>query len=419
MKVLSVKAREILDSKATPTIETQLILEDGSIGLGAVPSGASTGTTEALELRDGDPDRYMGKGVLQAVENVNVKIAKAIEGEDFQTQEDFDKFLIELDGTENKSKLGGNSILSCSMAFSKAMAFSQDIPLYKYFQNLSGYDNLEVPQLNVLIVEGGKHGNWATDFQEYMVVLKKEKFPTIAESVRAGAEIFKATHDVLDDKGYSTAVGFEGAYAPVQIKSNTEAFDIMLAGIEKAGYKPEEEVTLAIDAAASEFYDDGKYNLKREDVSLTSDEWIDMQIEWYKKYPVFSLEDTMDEEDWEGWSKLMDKVGDKYQIVGDDLLTTNTKRIQRSIDEKAANAVLIKINQIGTITETLDAIHLSDSAGFNTMISHRGGETNDDLIADLVIGTSSWQTKFGGPDRGERVAKYNRLMQIENEADLE
>lgn len=267
-------------------------------------------------------------------------------------------------------------------------------------------------------MEGGKHGGWATDFQEYMVTLNREKFPTISEAVRVGAEIFKATHDILEEKGYGTAVGFEGAYAPMEIKSNTEAFEIMLAGIEKAGYKPEEEVTLTIDAAASEFYDDGKYNLKREGVSLTSDEWIDMQIEWFAKYPMFSLEDTLDEEDWAGWSKLVERVGDKYQIVGDDILTTNTERIQRAIDEKAANAVLIKINQIGTITETLEAIKLSDSAGFNTMISHRGGETNDDLVADLVMGTSSWQTKFGGPDRGERVAKYNRLMKIEQELKL-
>jgi enolase len=418
MQILSIKAREILDSRGVPTIETQIILNDGSIGVGAVPSGASTGTSEAHELRDGDPERYFGKGVLKAVENVNNKIAEALQDHDFENQEEFDRFLIELDGTENKSKLGGNAILSCSMAFSRAAAFSQDIPLYTYFQQISGYKEFEIPQINMLIMEGGKHGNWATDFQEYMVVLKREKFPTISESIGAGAEIFKATHDVLHEKGYGTAVGFEGAFAPMEIKSNTEAFEIMLAGIEKAGYKPEEEVTLAIDAAASEFYEDGKYNLKREGKTLTSKEWIDMQIDWFAKYPMFSLEDTLHEEDWEGWSELVERVGDKYQIVGDDLLTTNTERIQKAIDEKAANAVLIKINQIGTIAETLEAIKLSDSADFNTMISHRGGETNDDLIADLVMGTSSWQTKFGGPDRGERVAKYNRLLQIEQELKL-
>ncbi len=418
MQILSIKAREMLDSRGVPTVETQIILNDGSLGVGAVPSGASTGTTEAHELRDGDPDRYFGKGVLKAVANVNEKISAALQEKSFENQEEFDQFLIDLDGTENKSNLGGNAILSCSMAFSRAAAFSQDIPLYTYFQQISESNEFEVPQINMLIMEGGKHGNWATDFQEYMVVLKREKFPTISESIEAGAEIFKATHYVLHEKGYGTAVGFEGAFAPMEIKSNTEAFEIMLAGIEKAGYKPEEEVTLAIDAAASEFYEDGKYNLKREGKSLTSQEWIDMQIEWFGKYPMFSLEDTLHEEDWDGWSELVERVGDKYQIVGDDLLTTNTKRIQKAINEKAANAVLIKINQIGTITETLEAIKLSDSAGFNTMISHRGGETNDDLIADLVMGTTSWQTKFGGPDRGERVAKYNRLLQIEQELKL-
>lgn len=419
MKILSLKAREILDSRGIPTIETQIIFKDGSLGLGAVPSGASTGSHEAHELRDGDPDRYFGKGVLKAVENVNTKIAQAVNEKDFINQEEFDKFLIELDGTENKSNLGGNAILSCSMAFSKAAAFSQDIPLYTYFQSLSGHDEFEVPQMNILIMEGGKHGNWSSDFQEYMITLNREKFPTISEGVRVGAEVFKATHDVLHEKGYGTAVGFEGAYAPMEIKSNTEAFEIMLQGVEKAGYKPGEEITLSIDAAASEFFEDGKYNLRRENVSLTSKQWLDMQIEWFEKYPIYSLEDTLDEEDWETWTELVERVGDKYQIVGDDLLTTNTKRIQRAVDEKAANAVLIKINQIGTITETLEAIKLSDSANFNTMISHRGGETNDDLIADLVMGTSSWQTKFGGVDRGERVAKYNRLLQIEDELKLE
>lgn len=415
MKVLSITAREILDSRGVPTIETEIILEDGSVGKGAVPSGASTGATEAHELRDGDESRYFGKGVLKAVNNVNQNIAKALRNKDFETQEDFDQFLIELDGTENKSKLGGNTILSCSMAFCRALAFSQDLALYEFIAELANLKEYKTPQLNMLIMEGGKHGGWTTDFQEYMIVLKKDKFPTIKESLQVGAEIFKATHDILHDKNYGTAVGFEGAYSPKEIKSNTEAFEIMLEGIEKAGYKPGEEIMLAIDAAASEFYQDGKYRLNREDKILTSQEWLDMQIEWFDKYPLFSLEDTLDEEDWATWQEMIKRIGDKYQIVGDDLLTTNTKRIQKAIDQEAANAVLIKINQIGTITETLEAIKLSDSAGFNTMISHRGGETNDSFIADLVMGTSSWQTKFGGPDRGERVAKYNRLLKIERE----
>jgi len=415
MKIKFISAREILDSRGRPTVEAKLTLSDGTTAKGGVPSGASTGATEACELRDGDQNRYFGKGVLNAVKNVNKTIAKAIENKEFATQEELDKALIDLDGTENKSKLGGNAILAVSMAFCRATALSKQIPLYRYFQDLSGNETIETPQLAILIMEGGEHGNWVTDFQEYMVIPKREIFTTAAESIRAGAEIWKATHDILAGKKYDTAVGFEGAFSPSEIKSNIEVFEIILDGVEKAGYKPREEILLAIDVASSEFYKEGRYHLHREDKILTTQDWLDVQTDWYKRYPIWSVEDPLDQEDWDGWTQLVEKIGDKYQVVGDDLLTTNTKRIQKAVDTKAVNSVLIKINQIGTITETIEAIQLSDKVGFTTMISHRGGETNDDLIADLAMGTSSWQTKFGGPCRGERIAKYNRLLEIEIE----
>jgi len=413
MKITKLHAREILDSRGFPTIETELTLADGTTGKSAVPSGASTGSTEAHELRDNDPTRYRGKGVLEAVENVNTHIANAVVDRTFATIDHLDDALIDLDGTDNKENLGGNTLLSVSMAFCRALANSQGVELYEFFQDLTGTKNTEAPQLSILIMEGGKHGAWATDFQEYMIIPRLESFPTVAESIQAGSEIFWATHDILEEKNYSTTVGFEGAFAPKELKSNTEAFEIILAGIEKAGYTPHDEIFLGIDAAASEFYENGTYNLKREGKKLSTDEWISLQIEWFNEYPIWSVEDTIDEEDWEGWKKLTSMAGDNLQIVGDDLLTTNTERIQKAIDEHAVNSVLIKINQIGTVSETLDAILLADSADFTTIISHRAGETNDDFIADLVMGTSSWQTKFGGPDRGERLAKYNRLLEIE------
>ena len=415
MKISSLRSREILDSRGIPTVETTLELSDHVFAKASVPSGSSTGTNEAIELRDGDPTRYNGQGVLKAVGNVNTIISKEIVGKNFDSIDQLDDTLIKLDGTVDKSKLGANAILSVSMAFCRAAAESENVPLYRYFQELTGMKDIETPQLNILVMEGGKHGNWATDFQEYMIIPRNELFPTVTESLQAGAEIFHAIHDILDEKHYSTGVGLEGAFAPREISSNTEAFEIMLAGIEKAGYTPQEEILLGIDAAASEFYSGGRYNLRRENKQMTTEEWIALQSEWFKEYPIWSIEDTLFEEDWDGWAKLTSMLGNELQIVGDDLLTTNTKRIQHAINLKVANCVLIKINQIGTISETLDAIKLADSAGYTTMISHRSGETNDDLIADLVMGTSSWQTKFGGPDRGERLAKYNRLLEIEEE----
>lgn len=421
MKIKSVEAREILDSRGIPTISTRVTLDDGTTAVGEVPSGASTGDTEVLELRDGDKTRYNGKGVLKAVNNVNNPIASAIIDKDFETQFDFDQFLIDLDGTEQKSSLGGNSILSVSMAFCRASALSQKKQLFNYFGEMywgTSFDrtDLEMPTPMILVMEGGAHGNWATDFQEYMVMpVNKNKFPTFAESLRAGAEIFHALHDILVKKNYSASVGFEGAFCPIQIQSNIESFELIVQAIEKAGYKPNTDIQIAIDAAASEFYnkETGKYSLKRENVVLTSNEWIDLQLEWFKKFPITSIEDTLAQEDWKGWQTLNKLIGDRYQIVGDDLLTTNVKRIQKAIDLKAVNSVLIKLNQIGTVSETINAIRMSEMAGYSAVISHRGGETNDDMIADLVVGTSANQSKFGGPDRGERLAKYNRLLDIE------
>ena len=421
MKITEIQAMEILDSRGIPTISTTIKLDDGTIAKGEVPSGASTGKTEVLELRDNDPKRYFGKGVLKAVNIVNTEIAKAVIGKEFSDQYEFDKFLKDLDGTEYKTRLGGNSILSVSMAFCRATAQSMQIPLYQYFAQLywkeNWSDKLDLPMPLILIMEGGKHGNWATDIQEYKLVPLKNAFPNYAESLRAGAEIFKTLHDILVGKGYSATVGFEGAFAPNQIQSNKEAFDLIMQAIEKAGYKPYEQIKLAIDLAASEFYDEKSklYNLRRENKQLTADEFIDFQLELYSHYPMYSIEDPLYEEAWSDWQKFMKKVGDKYQVIGDDLLTTNIKRIQKAIDLKAVNAVLIKLNQIGTVAETLDAIKLSESAGYKSVVSHRGGETNDDMIADLVVGTYADQSKFGGPDRGERLAKYNRLLKIEKE----
>lgn len=412
MKIQSIHAREILDSRGIPTISTEIELWSGDKGKGEVPSGASTGTNEVLELRDEDGH------VSKAVENVNTIISEALKEKDFTSQKEFDDFLIDLDGTTQKSKLGGNTILSCSMAFCRATANSLGLQLYEYFGMIYSDKNynpkdLRLPRPQILVLEGGKHGDWSTDIQEYMVVPKMDKFNSFADAFKAGTDIFHSIKEILKDKGYSTGVGFEGAYAPKEIQSNKEAFDIIMEGIVKAGYKPGEDFEIAIDAAASEFYKDGKYVLHRENKILTSEEWMALQEEWYSEYPMFSIEDPFDQGDWGIWNTFTAKLGDKYQIVGDDLLTTNVLTIQRAIDEKSVNSVLIKLNQIGTVTETLDAIRLTVDNNMTAVISHRSGETNDDMIADLVVGTPAQQSKFGGPDRGERLAKYNRLLEIE------
>lgn len=414
MKIKKIEAYEILDSKSHPTVSVQVELEDGTVAISEVPSGASTGAAEALELRDGDSRRYNGKGVLKAVKNVNTEIRNLLVGKDANDQKGIDRLMIDLDGTENKSRLGGNAIVGTSMAICRAAAKSQKIPLYEYFGQLSGNSKFELPQPQILLLEGGKHGNWSTDCQEYFVIPKREKFPNFAEMLRAGAEMFQALGKILDSKGYATGVGFEGAYMPKEMQSNEEAFELIIQAIEKAGYKPEREVVLGLDAASSEFYDKGMYVLKSEgNLKLTARQWTEKIIGWTKKYPIWSMEDMHAEEDWGEWVYFTSQVGDKIQVIGDDLLTTNVKRIQKAIDLKAVNSVLIKLNQIGTVTETLEAIKLADVAGFTTVVSHRGGETNDDMIADLVVGTTSWQSKFGGPDRGERLVKYNRLLWIE------
>ena len=410
MKIKTIHARQILDSRGIPTISTEVELWSGDKGCGEVPSGASTGTNEVLELRDADGN------VSQAIENVNTTIVEAIKEKDFTSQKEFDDFLNELDGTEQKSNLGGNTILSCSMAFCRATANALGLQLYEYFGMIYwdkeySTDKFEMPRPLILVLEGGKHGDWSTDIQEYMIAPKMDLFDSFTDAFHAGADIFHKIKDILLTKEYSTGVGFEGAYAPKEIQSNKEAFDIIMEGIKAAGY--EGKFDIAIDAASSEFFKDGKYNLHRENKELASEEWMKLQEEWYSQYPIFSIEDPFDQEDWGTWTTFTQKIGNKYQIVGDDLLTTNVKRIQRGIDEKAMNAVLIKLNQIGTVSQTLDAIRLTDENGMKAIISHRGGETNDDMIADLVVGTPATQCKFGGPDRGERLAKYNRLLEIE------
>ncbi|HNP89475.1 MAG: Enolase [Microgenomates group bacterium ADurb.Bin219] len=413
MKITNLFGREILDSKGNPTVEAEVTLENGIKALGGVPSGASTGATEAFEMRDNDPSRYLGKGVLKAIANINGPIKQALVGQDAYDQQKIDEILIALDGTENKSKLGGNALTGVSMAICRAAARSQKLPLYQYFGQLSQNSRFVLPQPLVLILEGGKHGNWATDCQEFFVIPKKEAFPNFRDRLRAGAEIFRSMEKILNDKGYAVGVGFEGAYMPKEMKTNEEAFELMIQASEKAGYKMDEQILLGVDAAASEFSEAGKYELKSEDnLTLTKEEWLEKIVDWSERYPLWSLEDMFEQEDWESWTKLTARIGNRCQIVGDDLLTTNAQRIQKAIDLKACNSVLIKVNQIGTITETIKAIKLADSAGFTSVISHRGGETNDDLIADLCVGTGSWQSKFGGPDRGERVAKYNRLLRI-------
>lgn len=416
-KIASISALEMLDSNSNPTLQVQVELQNGTTAIAAVPSGASTGATEAVEIRDGDERRYRGKGVLRAVQIVNTHINDLLVGMDATDQTKIDQKMIEADGTSNKSNLGGNSITGTSIAVARAAAASQNIPLYKHFAKLSGLtSDFTMPQPHILIMEGGKHGNWATDIQEFMIRPNREAFPNFAEMLRAGSEIFHTLGKILQEKKYDTGVGFEGAYAPTQLTSNTEALDLIIEAISQAGYQPEEEFSLALDVAASEFYKDGQYILKSEgDIALTPHELSEELSKWIQDYPLYSIEDPFHEDSWEDWSAFVAKHGSHCQIVGDDLVTTNTKRIQKAVDSKSMNATLIKINQVGTITETLAAINLSHQHNMPCVISHRSGETNDDTIAHLAVGTVATQCKFGGPDRGERVAKYNRLLVIENE----
>ncbi len=405
-------AREILDSRGNPTVEAEVILEDGTSGRAAVPSGASTGENEAVELRDEDKARYLGKGVLKAVENVNEKIAYELEGLDALDQTLVDEALIALDGTDNKSNLGANALLAVSMANARAAAAFQELPLYRYIGGVNA-KTLPVPMMN--IINGGAHADNNVDFQEFMVMpVGAESF---TEALRAGAEIFHNLKKVLSSRGYATSVGDEGGFAP-NLKSNEEAIETILEAVEKAGYKAGENVMIALDPASSEFYSNGKYVFKKSDKrELTSEQMADYWIDWTKKYPIISIEDGMAEGDWDGWKYLTDKVGKRVQLVGDDLFVTNTKFLQKGIDLGCANSILIKVNQIGTLTETLDAIELARTNNMTAVISHRSGETEDSFIADLAVATNAGQIKTGSLSRSDRIAKYNQLLRIEEDLD--
>jgi enolase len=406
-----ITAREILDSRGNPTVEVEVIVSDGFVGRAAVPSGASTGVHEALELRDGDKKRYGGKGVLKAVENVNNIVAEQLLGWDALDQEGIDQFLINLDGTPTKSNLGANAILGVSLAVAKAAAAATGLPLYRYLGGVSAR-TLPVPMMNIL--NGGKHAVNSTDLQEFMVM--PVGAPTFQEALRWGAETYHALKKVLHDKGFSTNVGDEGGFAP-SLSSNAEAIEVILQAIEKAGYRPGEDIWIALDPAVSELYDADRklYDLPKEGRQLTSEEMVEFFVNWLNKYPIISLEDACAEDDWDGWKLLMSKVGDRVQLVGDDLLVTNVQRIERAINEKACNSLLCKVNQIGSLSEAIASVDMSVRAGWTVVASHRSGETEDTTIADLAVGLNMGQIKTGAPTRSDRVAKYNQLLRIEEE----
>jgi enolase len=408
-RIDSVKAREILDSRGNPTLEVEVKLDDGIIGRAAVPSGASTGRYEAVELRDGDKSRFGGKGVLKAVANVNNEIAKAVKGMSATDQPALDRKLIELDGTANKSRLGANAILGVSLATAHAVANSAEMPLYLYLGKEDIY-TLPVPMLNIL--NGGKHAANSTDFQEFMVV--PAGAASFSRALQMATEIYHSLKKVLADKGLNTNVGDEGGFAPSR-PSTTEAIEAILAAMEKVGYKPGKDCFIALDPAASEFYKNGKYILAREGVSLSSEEMVDYYVKWAAAYPIISIEDGMAEDDWAGWQLLTGKLGDKVQLVGDDLYVTNVERLSKGIKLKASNSILIKPNQIGTLTETIAAIKMAQQAGWTAVVSHRSGETEDTTIADLAVGLNTGLIKAGAPCRSERTAKYNHLLRIEEE----
>lgn len=414
--IVDVYAREILDSRGNPTLEVEVELESGAFGRAAVPSGASTGEHEAVELRDGDKSRYGGKGVLKAVENVNDKIADELIDFEAADQVAIDQFLIALDGTENKANLGANATLGVSLACAKAAAIELGMPLYRYIGGTNA-KTLPVPMMNIL--NGGKHADNNVDFQEFMVM--PIGAPNFAEALRMGAETFHALKSVLTKKGYNTAVGDEGGFAP-NLKSNEEAIEVILEAIEKTGYKVGEEIAIALDPAASEFFMKEKkaYHLFKSapNKKISIEKMVDYWANWAKQYPIVSMEDCMAEDDWDGWKMLTDKVGDMIQLVGDDLFVTNTERLARGIELGVANSILIKLNQIGTLTETLDAIELAKSNGYTSVISHRSGETEDTTIADIAVATNAGQIKTGSASRTDRVAKYNQLLRIEDELDL-
>jgi enolase len=405
-----VRGRQVLDSRGNPTVEAEVVLQDGSRGRAIVPSGASTGEHEAVELRDGDKQRYLGKGVLKAVKNVNSEIAEALIGEDAGDQRALDQKMIKLDGTENKGRLGANAILAVSMAAARAAAASYGLPLYRYLGG-SGANTLPTPMMNIL--NGGAHADNNVDFQEFMVMPVGAK--SFSEALRWGVEVFHTLKGVLKKRGYNTSVGDEGGFAP-SLKSNVEAIEVVLEAIAQAGFKPGYDIAIALDPAASEFFQDGKYVFKKSDKSAKSPE--DMVIylaKWARDYPIVSIEDGLAEDDWEGWRSLTEQLGNKIQLVGDDIFVTNTKRLQEGIDRGVANSILIKVNQIGTVSETLDAIDLARRNGYTSVISHRSGETEDTFIADLAVATGVGQIKTGSASRTDRVSKYNQLLRIEEE----
>ncbi|MCP8617654.1 phosphopyruvate hydratase [Salirhabdus salicampi] len=406
--ITDIYAREVLDSRGNPTVEVEVYTESGAFGTALVPSGASTGEYEAVELRDGDKSRYLGKGVQNAVKNVNEIIAPEIVGYDVTRQVDIDEKMIEIDGTDNKGNLGANAILGVSMAVAHAAADFVGLPLYQYLGGFNG-KTLPTPMMNIL--NGGEHADNNVDIQEFMVM--PVGAPSFKEALRTGAEIFHALKAVLKDKGLNTAVGDEGGFAP-NLKSNEEALETIVEAIEKAGYKPGEEVKLAMDVAASEIYEDGKYNLKGEGVTRTSEEMVAWYEEMVNKFPIVSIEDGLDENDWDGFKLLTDRIGDRVQLVGDDLFVTNTERLSRGIEQGIGNSILIKVNQIGTLTETFEAIEMAKQAGYTAVISHRSGETEDATIADIAVATNAGQIKTGAPSRTDRVAKYNQLLRIED-----
>lgn len=408
-EIIDVVGRQILDSRCFPTVEVEVYLEDGTVGRAAVPSGASTGIYEAVELRDGDKNIYQGKSVLKAVQNINEVIAEELIGLNVFEQPLIDKTLIELDGSENKGKLGANAILGVSLACAKAAAESIGLPLYQYIGGVNA-KVLPVPMMN--IINGGSHADNSVDLQEFMIMPAGAK--TFSNALEMCANVYHTLKKTLLEKGYSTAIGDEGGFAP-NLKSNVEAVEIIIEAITKAGYKPGEDMFIAIDAASSEYYKDGKYVLENEGKTLTASEMVDFLEDWVNKYPIISIEDGMAEEDWEGWKLITERLGKKVQLVGDDLFVTNTTRLKSGIEKGVANSILIKLNQIGTLTETLNAIEMANRAGYTAVVSHRSGETEDTTIADLVVAVNAGQIKTGAPARSERVAKYNQLLRIEEE----
>lgn len=409
--IQSIKALEILDSRGFPTLRVSVLLSDGSEGISSVPSGASTGEFEAVELRDGDNTRYAGKGVLTAVNHVNTTIAQSLHGADARLQSEIDRLLIQLDGTENKSRLGANAILGVSQAVAKAAAVSHQLPLYMYLGG-AGAVHLPVPMMNV--INGGKHADSSLDFQEFMIMPKGA--PNFKEALRYGAETFQALKKLLHTKGYATSVGDEGGFAPQLKGGNEEACDLIVEAITKAGFRPGDDIAIALDPAASSFFEDGHYKLARSGQgNLDADEMINLFADWVKRYPIISIEDGLAEHDWAGFTKMTKQLGEKIQIVGDDILVTNTKFIARGVRENTCNAALIKLNQIGTVTETIEAIHLCRKAGWGFVISHRSGETEDTFMADFAVAMGGGQIKTGSLCRSERIAKYNRLLEIETD----